>query len=102
LGVGVPKLALGAPPGGVHGAAPSSGHRFGSTRQPEGPWGGPGGAPGGPRGGRGGAPGAAGGVRGPLTGGDPPGGPQEEARPKEKYESMGAFPREAARGTLFY
>jgi hypothetical protein len=53
LGDGVPKLALGGPPGGVPGADPSSGPGIGSTQNHEGPGGVRGGPRGGPRGGAG-------------------------------------------------
>jgi hypothetical protein len=76
LGDGVPKLALGGPPGGVPGADPSSGPGFGPHQNKimpwggswGGPWGGPGGFSVGPRG-------ALVGAGGPSRGGTPRGAP---------------------------
>jgi hypothetical protein len=101
LGDGVPKLALGGPPGGVPGAVPSSGPGIGSTQNHVGPGGGPGGAPGGPGGGVGGAPGASGGVRGPLPGGYPPGGPRGGPPPTRQTPRLEPPPRGPPRAGHF-
>ncbi len=93
MGDGVPKLALGGPPGGVPGADPSSDPYYvqnprkkalGGSRG--GPRGGPGGVSVGPRG-------ASGGVRGPLPGGYPPGGPLVAALPTDNTALLEPPPR---------
>jgi hypothetical protein len=81
LGDGVPKLALGGPPGGSPGPTRHRAPILMQTQKHNGP----GGVLGGPRGGPGGVSvgprGASGGVRGPLPGGYPPGGPLVAALP---------------------
>jgi hypothetical protein len=99
LGDGVPKLALGGPPGGSPGPTR---HRapilFRKPRKTAlgGSWG----APGGPRGGLCGAQGASGGVRGPLPGGYPPGGPLVAALPTDNTALLEQPPRGAPQGQL--
>jgi hypothetical protein len=98
LGDGVPKRALGGPPGGVPWAARSSGPYTMAPHLENRRWGGPGGAPGGPRGGLCGAQGASGGVRGPLPGGYPPGGPLVAALPTDTTARVEPPPGGGPRG----
>jgi hypothetical protein len=75
LGDGVPKLALGGPPGGVPGADPSSGPYYGLKPPKHGPGGVLGGPRGGPGGGAVGPWGPRGGSGGPSRGVTPRGAP---------------------------
>jgi hypothetical protein len=93
LGDGVPKLALGGPPGGVPGADPSSGPYL--CKQPKPP--GPGGVRGGPRGGPGGVSvgprGPLGGSGGPSRGGTPRGAPRGAPTRRHYDPGWGRPPR---------
>jgi hypothetical protein len=98
VGDGVPKLALGGPPGGVPGADPSSGPYSLAHLLTHPALGGSGGAPGGPLGGLCGALGASGGVRGPIPWWYPPGGPLVAALPTDNTDLLDPPPRGAIFG----
>jgi hypothetical protein len=98
LGDGVPKLALGGPPGGGPRGRPVIGPRICSRNHTKRPWGGPVGAPvGAPAGSHCGRGGLWGGP-GARPGGVPPGGPPGGRPPYAQYCPSGPAPRRAPFG----
>jgi hypothetical protein len=101
LGDGVPKLALGGPPGGSPGPTRHRHPVLVTKNHEKGPGGVLGGPLGGPRGGLCGAQGASGGVRGTLPGGYPPGGGPRGPHPPHNHKNPQPTPPPTPPGPFF-